>query len=1025
MSSSEDILVALRNVKSHDVVDILRPKIAKFHIPLKDIESATNKFSDGSLINKGSISDVHKGKLSSKEEIDVCIRRFHSSSGLQYFEFLKEVATLSCLNHRNILSFVGFCDDEGKMMMVFKYESNGSLDKYLSDPNLTWSQRLKICLGVARALRDIHKDMERCLDGGYHHDIKSSKILLDKDWEAKLFCFGFHTGYDVVFRSPSCYKDPSGWTAHMSDVYSLGVILFEVLLQRKAQMGDTSNKYLVSDATRLYEEGKLEDMINPDLRKQMHPLSIPIFSQIAYDCVKKRSTMDVIVERLRDASDLISIHETLEKDYAYLKIPLSGIMLDTENFASKYFISSNKDYMVYQADLNHFDIKIDEGNSEGEFHKICGPVTIIRNISKNYKRVVKEFTAEIIMLARCRKHPNIVSLIGFCWESCEMILIFESCAIYKRTLADHLSEKTNLNWKQRIQIGLDIAQGLEYYLHNNMEGVGPRKLHQGIQSTHILLDEKWNAKIATFRFVYYTNEYLHENYVQYLKQIYSYGIVLFEILFGKLAKDPNYTMENKKGLAPIARRCFKKGTLKNMVDPNITNEVREYSNVKGPDPRSLEAYVNIARQCLSETKAERPTLEVIIKSLNSALTFQEETSLKHTTFELSDIKTATNGFTETLIGTGGYGEVYRAELNFSDKTECRKRTVAIKCIPRTESELLNSGFINELDIIRICKLSKLSWKQRLRMCLDIAYGLNYLHTPNGDKKCIIHRDIKSANILLGENLEVKIADFGLSIFHPKNHPSSTINTKHVAGTLTYIDPEYEEGKLKIESDIYSFGVVLFEILSGKVAYHPIYKKENGNGIAPIARVRSKDGELMKLVDFTIMEEAHELSSTTKIGPSQDSINQFFEVACKCVAEAQVDRPKMKEVIDGLKKALYFQENRKDTLEMSPEDIRLEGKHLSNTNCNIEKGYGMYIGEVQYDNETKPVIVKRMIRFGQKPRGNWKEFEIPFKYKHENVIGLIGYCKKKNENLKVTENFIVYEYALNGSLHRHLGNATLT
>ncbi|XP_071726786.1 receptor-like protein kinase HERK 1 [Rutidosis leptorrhynchoides] len=318
--SSSDTLAALLDIESHDVVPILRPKLANLHIPLNDILSATNNFADDNLIKRGIIDDVYKGKLHSKEVNDVFIRRFRPSSRLPYFEFLRVVATLSRMNHANTLSFVGFCDDNDEMMMVFKYENNGSLDQYLSDSNLTWSQRLNACLGAARALRYIHKDIEGHSALGFYHDINSSTILLDKDWEAKLFCFGFPIAYDVVFHSTSSYKDPTGerWWSHMSDVYSFGVILFEVLFGKKAMIVD--EKYLVPMVTSLYKMGKLEDMINHDLRKQMHPQSLSIFSELAYDCVKKRSTMDLIVERLKEASDLHSLHEMLVRDRINLSI---------------------------------------------------------------------------------------------------------------------------------------------------------------------------------------------------------------------------------------------------------------------------------------------------------------------------------------------------------------------------------------------------------------------------------------------------------------------------------------------------------------------------------------------------------------------------------------------------------------------------------------------------------------------------------------------------------------------------------
>ncbi|GKG38211.1 kinase-like domain, phloem protein 2-like protein, partial [Tanacetum coccineum] len=83
-----------------------------------------------------------------------------------------------------------------------------------------------------------------------------------------------------------------------------------------------------------------------------------------------------------------------------------------------------------------------------------------------------------------------------------------------------------------------------------------------------------------------------------------------------------------------------------------------------------------------------------------------------------------------------------------------------------------------------------------------------------DERRIIHRDIKSDNILLGKNWEAKIADFGLYRFYPETHEAITLYTDNVAGTYVYLDPEYQNtGKLKKEVDIYSFGVVLFEIMS--------------------------------------------------------------------------------------------------------------------------------------------------------------------------------------------------------------------
>ncbi|XP_024996792.1 probable serine/threonine-protein kinase PBL28 [Cynara cardunculus var. scolymus] len=104
--------------------------------------------------------------------------------------------------------------------------------------------------------------------------------------------------------------------------------------------------------------------------------------------------------------------------------------------------------------------------------------------------------------------------------------------------------------------------------------------------------------------------------------------------------------------------------------------------------------------------------------------------------------------------------------------------------------------------------------QRLKICLGVARGLNYLHDPAGTQQRVLHRDIKSANILLDENWNAKISDLGLSKIGLANQ-KHTFLVSNVVGTFGYIDPLYlEMGVLTKESDIYSLGVVLFEKTRG-------------------------------------------------------------------------------------------------------------------------------------------------------------------------------------------------------------------
>ncbi|MFS7928298.1 putative protein kinase RLK-Pelle-CR4L family [Helianthus anomalus] len=110
---------------------------------------------------------------------------------------------------------------------------------------------------------------------------------------------------------------------------------------------------------------------------------------------------------------------------------------------------------------------------------------------------------------------------------------------------------------------------------------------------------------------------------------------------------------------------------------------------------------------------------------------------------------------------------------------------------------------------------RLTWTQRLKICLDAAKGLSYLHDPCETHHRLIHCDVKCSNILLDDQWNAKVSDFGLSLMGSANEKNSLIVTP-AAGTVGYCDPEYEmTHTLTKESDVYSFGVVLFEVLCGK------------------------------------------------------------------------------------------------------------------------------------------------------------------------------------------------------------------
>ncbi|PWA57401.1 Protein kinase, ATP binding site-containing protein [Artemisia annua] len=128
-------------------------------IQLQDIKLATNNFDENKVIGSGGFGKVYRGEISlSMGRRMVAFKRLDRKFGQGDLEFWKEIMMLSRYTHENLISLLGFCKEEDEMIIVYEYAARGSLDRYLHDANLTWRQRLKICLDAARGLSYLHDD---------------------------------------------------------------------------------------------------------------------------------------------------------------------------------------------------------------------------------------------------------------------------------------------------------------------------------------------------------------------------------------------------------------------------------------------------------------------------------------------------------------------------------------------------------------------------------------------------------------------------------------------------------------------------------------------------------------------------------------------------------------------------------------------------------------------------------------------------------------------------------------------------
>ncbi|WVZ49339.1 hypothetical protein U9M48_000707 [Paspalum notatum var. saurae] len=182
----------------------------------------------------------------------------------------------------------------------------------------------------------------------------------------------------------------------------------------------------------------------------------------------------------------------------------------------------------------------------------------------------------------------------------------------------------------------------------------------------------------------------------------------------------------------------------------------------------------------------------------------------------------------------------------------------------------------------------LSWETRVRIVLEAAQGLDYLH--KGCNLPVIHRDVKTSNILLGRNLEAKLADFGLSktyLSDSQTHISAT-----AAGSAGYIDPEYyHTGRLTKSSDVYSFGVVLLEIATGKLPVEP----GHGHIVHRVNQMITAGDDISSIADVRL-QGAYDVTSMWKV----------IDTANKCTSDDSAQRPTMATVVALLKESLALE-----------------------------------------------------------------------------------------------------------------------
>ncbi|PWA70642.1 Protein kinase, ATP binding site-containing protein [Artemisia annua] len=530
----------------------------------------------------------------------------------------------------------------------------------------------------------------------------------------------------------------------------------------------------------------------------------------------------------------------LIKTFEHLQIQLEAITSATNNFDSANRIGSGGFGKVYKGELAH---------SKGK------TMVALKRLDRIYGQGDVEFWKEVVMLS-LYKHENIVSLLGFCDDGKEKILVYEY--VSKGSLDLYL-EKDELTWARRLRICIGAAHGLAY-LHSSV-GTQQRVLHRDVKSSNILLDENWNARIsdlglskfgpANQQFTFLVSHvvgtigycdplYAETGLLTKESDVYSFGVVLYEVFCGRLCMGNG--INKHLPLTGLVRQFYEQNKIDELVFSNLKDEI---------NPKSLKAFTAIAYQCLNRDRETRPLMTQIVKELEKALEYQTHDLPQenyNTTYDKSTIfhfmRAGRERFSleellvadAQVLGKSVMGTTYKANLSGGAVVAAKRFKFikeGIKMDFHAHMMLLGSMSHPNLLPYVACHYSEdekylitdfavngsmashlhdgtpgLDWPTRLKIIQGVARGLNYLYKQFPGIS-LPHGHLKSSNVLLDNVFNPLLADYALEPILKKNFAKDYMKA--------YESPEFGQNdkRLTKKTDVWCLGILILEILTGK------------------------------------------------------------------------------------------------------------------------------------------------------------------------------------------------------------------
>ncbi|KAG2299759.1 hypothetical protein Bca52824_036231 [Brassica carinata] len=949
-----------------------------------EVINMTNNFQK--VVGEGGFGIVYHGTLNGCEQIAVKLLSQSSSQG--YMQFKAEVDLLMRVHHTNLVNLVGYCNEGDHLALIYEFVLNGDVRQHLSGKGgrsiINWGIRLQIAVEAASGLEYLHIG---CIPPIVHRDVKTTNILLDEQFKARLADFGLSRSFPVgdeshvstMIAGTPGYLDPEYYRTNRltekSDVYSFGIVLLEMITNQPVIDQSREKSHITQWVEFEVNSGDIRSILDPNLQEDYDADSAWRILDLAMTCANPSSTRRPSMSQV-----VVELKECLASEKSRRNMRRGK--MDSHSSAE---VSLLVDTGMYPSDI--YD-RVWLPYFQGEWTQIS--TTLQVNVSNN------GYASPEAALTTAAIPTNSNSPLVINWTSSNVdnqyYLYTHFSEIQKLRTKD--TREFNMTWNGEHYYGPLVPpkfHGFTVFSRSGESCKGGECSLQLTRTNRSTLPPLLNALevYTVIQFPQSETDEIDVIAVQNIKTTYGISRISWQgdpcvpqqFMWDGLncsntdmSTPPTITHLNlsSSGLTGTITDGIQNLTLLETLDlsnNNLTGEVPENiskNDLSGLIPQALQRKgldlfsQGNPRLCLSGSclpPKPKPFPVAIVASVASVaiiiiavlvLTFvlrkkspqerQPSTSSLNATytnspvssiqtnkrsFTYSEVINMTNNF-QKVVGEGGFGIVYHGTLNGCEQ-------IAVKLLSQSSSQgymqfkaevdllmrvhhtnLVNLvGYCNEGDHLALIYefvlngdvrqhlsgkggRSIINWGIRLQIAVEAASGLEYLHI--GCIPPIVHRDVKTTNILLDEQFKARLADFGLSRSFPVGDESHV--STMIAGTPGYLDPEYyRTNRLTEKSDVYSFGIVLLEMITNQPVIDQSREKSH---ITQWVEFEVNSGDIRSILDPNLQEDY-----------DADSAWRILDLAMTCANPSSTRRPSMSQVVVELKECLASEKSRRN------------------------------------------------------------------------------------------------------------------